>query len=511
MDMQLIRESIHLEQPAGRGVSQAVVEGEVTLPGGLREETHVLAAHAMAVAEGTEAMQDRATVSGRVVFHVLYTQGDPQKVNAIEAAADFTHLCDLPGVQPRAAVLAIVHPEHVEARAANGRMSMRAQLRIDLRGMLDGPMDAVNGVEGTDDVEVRTEEATLRRIVAQGSGETLLREEFDLPEGLQITDTLYATAYPMLTEVSGGLGRIGLTGQVTLEAVHASSLPGRPVVITRHSIPVAHSVEIAGEDGTLLDGRMMVKDVAVASQDMGDGERTLRAEVLLGLQVWADREETISVMADAYTTQGDDLRLTSRTIEYRSGSEHCQTAESARAMLLLPDSAPPVRSVLMALVTPAASSVEQTGGRMTVSGSLLVTLIYMTDDSDAPVSVHQEEPFRVTFAAQAGEDAMLSLSAAEVEASAITSDRVELRYILRMHADGTQKRPLRLVTDAQPVAAEKPTEDIVLYFTQPGETLWDIARRYRLPVESVRALNPELAGDPRTGQGVVVWRRSAAI
>ena len=147
---------------------------------------------------------------------------------------------------------------------------------------------------------------------------------------------------------------------------------------------------------------------------------------------------------------------------------------------------------------------------MTVSGNLLTTLLYMTDDSDAPVSVHQEAPFRTTFAAQAGEDALVMLTAGEVDAAPITSDRVELRYILRLTADGVQAQPLRLVTDAQEVAAEKPTEDIVLYFTQPGETLWDIARRYRLPVQGVKALNPELSGDPRTGQGVVVWRRSAA-
>jgi len=511
MDMQLIRESIEMEQPAGRGVSQAVVEGEVTLPGGLREETHVLSAQAMAVVEGTEAMQDRATVSGRVVFHVLYTQGDPKKVNAMEAAADFTHLCELPGSQSRAGILAFVQPEKVEARAANGRMSMRAQLRIDARAMLNGPVEAVIGVNGSDDVELRTEEITLRRTAAQGSGETLLREEFDLPGGLQITDTLYATAQPVLTDVSGGLGRIGLTGQVELEAVHASSLPGRPVVTTRHSIPVAHSVEIAGEDGTLLEGRLVIKDVAVASQDMGDGERLLRAEVLLGLQGWADREETIRVMADAYTTQGDDLRLTSRSIGCRTGTERCQTAESARTMLLLPDSAPPVRTVLTAMVTPVVTGWEQTGGRMTVSGNLLTTLVYMTDDSDAPVSVQKEEPFRTAFAAQAGEDAIMTLSAGEVEASAITSDRVELRCILRLNVEETKKRSLHLVTDVQAVAAEKPTEDIVLYFTQPGETLWDIARRYRLPVERVQALNPELSGDPRTGQGVVIWRRSAAI
>ena len=60
------------------------------------------------------------------------------------------------------------------------------------------------------------------------------------------------------------------------------------------------------------------------------------------------------------------------------------------------------------------------------------------------------------------------------------------------------------------VAPPPTTEDVVLYYTQPGEKLWDVARRYRVPVEGIRALNPGMQGELQPGQGVVVWRRMAA-
>lgn len=509
MEMQLMTESIQLEQPLGMCQSQAVVEGEITLPGGLREETRVLQAGGMAVVENAEALQDRVTVSGRVIFHVLYTQGDPGRVNSIEAAADFTHLCELPGAQARSKVFAQAHVEHTEATVAGSRLSMRAVLRIDARAVSQTPVEALTGVLGLEGVEIKTQQASLRRTVASGSTDVLLREEFALPEGLQIRDTLYATACPQLTDITGGLGRIGLTGQVLLEAVHASTMPGKALVVTRHSLPLIQSVEVAGENGEMLDGRVTVKDVAVASQDAGDGERTLRVEVLLGLEAWADREECMTLLSDAYTTTGDDLRLTTRTVSIRTGDNRLHAAESGKVMLLLPEGTPPVRSVLSAFAIPVMTSREQVGGRMTAEGMLEITLLYMTDESDAPVTVQQEEPFRVTFAAQAGDDDFLSLMINEIDAAPITSDRVELRYIMHLNAEGVETSDVRLVTDVQPVAAGMPTEDIVLYFTQPGETLWDIARRYRVPVTSMKELNPEMSGEPHTGQGVVVWRRQA--
>ncbi len=507
MDMRLVKESIQLEQPTGRGGSQAVVEGEITLPGGLREEARVLHAGGMAVIENVEAMQDRVSVMGRVVFHTLYTQGDHSRVNAMEATADFTHVMELPGAQPRNLCRMDAWVEHVDASAAGGRLNLRAIVSLHGRAVSQQPVEAVTGIAGVEGVESRAREITVKRTVANGDSETLLREEFALPEGLQIRETLYATARVQLGDITGGLGRAGLSGQVELEAIHASELAGKPVIITRHSIPFEQSVELNGEDGEMLRADAIVRDVAVASQEMGDGERTLRAEVLLGLKAWADRQESITLLDDAYTLQGDDLRITARELRCRVEDRAAQAAESGKTMLMLPEGSPPVRGVLCAFATPAITGREQIGGRLTVEGMLEVKLLYMTDDSDAPVAATCEEAFRITFAAQAGEEDFITLQCGEVDASAITSDRIELRYIMHLCVSGVETASLRLVTDVLPVAAPPVDGSIVLYFTQPGEQLWDIARRYRVPERGIRELNPELVEEPKPGQGVVVWHR----
>lgn len=508
MDMRSIKENIQLEQPGGRAQGQTVVAGEITLPGGLREEARILHAGGMVVVDSVEAMQDRASVTGKVVFHTLYTQGDPNRVNGMEATADFTHVLDMPGAQPRNLCQAEGAVEHVEASATGGRLSLKAVVRLWGSSTNQQPVEAVTGIAGAEGIESRAQEVQVKRTVATGQDESLLREEFALPAELGIRETLYATARPQVQEITGGLGRCGLTGRVELEAVHASDLPGKPVIVTRHSIPFDHVVELNSQDGDSLQGMAQVKDVAVASQDVGDGQRTLRTEVLLGMRGWADKKERMTLLDDAYTTAGDDLRLTSRQVLCRTEDNVQQAAESGKTMLILPEGSRPVRSVLCAFATPVAAGREQIGGRLTVEGVLEVSLLYMTDDSDAPEAIFLEEPFRMTFAAQAGEDGFISLTCGDVDAVAITSDRVELRYVMHLSASSMETQAVRLVTDALPIPAGPTDGSIVLYFTQPGERLWDIARRYRVAEASLRALNPELTDEPKSGQGVVVWRRT---
>ena len=124
----IVREELPMQRFAGEGLSQAVVEGEVALPGGLREETRVLCSEAMAVPERSSAENGRVQLDGKVIFHVLYTQGDPTKVHALEASADFAHTADVPGAQSGMAAPVSLMVEHAEASAQGGRLHLLAVL-----------------------------------------------------------------------------------------------------------------------------------------------------------------------------------------------------------------------------------------------------------------------------------------------------------------------------------------------------------------------------------------------
>ena len=65
MEMKLLREEIPLEVLSSSGQSTATVEGSVALPGGLREEAHVLHAGGYAAVQRAESQPGRVLVDGR--------------------------------------------------------------------------------------------------------------------------------------------------------------------------------------------------------------------------------------------------------------------------------------------------------------------------------------------------------------------------------------------------------------------------------------------------------------
>ena len=148
---------------------------------------------------------------------------------------------------------------------------------------------------------------------------------------------------------------------------------------------------------------------------------------------------------------------------------------------------------------------QRQGVKLAIDGVLVTTLIYAAEDSEIPVSTAQETPFRAVFATQAEPGDALSLTATQMEASMVTGDRVELKYILRLNAEGVRKGEIEVVTEAVPVAAQEPERGLTLYFLQPGERAWDVAKRFRISPQTLAAYNPQLEQKPDAP--VMIYRR----
>ena len=126
--------------------------------------------------------------------------------------------------------------EHVEAAAYNGRLTLKAILMISAQVISSAPVAVVTGVQDVPGLETETQTITLKRTVASGESDSLLREEFELADVLSIHETLYGTAQAMVTDVTGGQGKATVSGTVQLEVYHYSEMPSRPLVLTRHTL-----------------------------------------------------------------------------------------------------------------------------------------------------------------------------------------------------------------------------------------------------------------------------------
>lgn len=485
--MELARETMRFEQLVTRGEEQVSIEGEATLPGSMRDAVTVLSVQAQAHIAGASAGTDEASVRGRVCFQVLYTQGDLTRIRALETSCDFDHAIPMEGVSEGMRLSAAACVQETEGYASNGRMTLRALLGVRIEAFETVEKELVTGVrcEG-EDVGLQTKMQTVSfcRSEQLGEGKTLVREEFDLPAKLEVGDVLSSSATASVGELSGGSGRVSVSGVVEVRVLHRAQEAGRPLVVTTHELPYEVAVDAQLPAGAQPQAVAEVTDV-MADSTGAEKRRTLRVEAEVTVRLTLCRQSEAELLEDLYSLSGPELLPVTQALNVHTFEETTQARESTRIQVTLPKDAQPIDTVLATFVQPTLTGVTPAGRRLDAEGVMCVTLIYLPVESDIPCAVRTHEPFAMTFPVEAGEGVTAQAYAIESSAGPSTSDRAEVRCVLGLRATQHGIRRVVGVTDVEQGPARKQEHGFVLVWPGANESRWETARRLRVAQDAL--------------------------
>lgn len=485
MEMTLSRETLCFERLAWAGQEQVSVEGEATLPGSMRDAVTVLSVQAQAYLEDAQATAGGVTLRGHVSFQALYTQGDLTRIRAMETTCDFEHSVEADALEPDMRVSASVAVQETDGTAASGRMTLRALLDIQAEAFETTKQELATGASGeAGDLRTQTQTVTFCRMSPLGEDKTLVREEFDLPARLEVGDVLSASGEAGVAELTGGAGRVGVSGTVEVRVLHRPQEAGNPLVMTSHELPFELSIDAQIPDGAQLYAQAEAIDVMTDSI-ADDKRRTLRVEAEVRVRLSCCVQEEKRLLEDLYSIAGDELVPHRERFDVHAFEESSDVRESIRLPITLAKDAPPIGTVLAAFAQPTITAVSPAGKRLDAEGVMAVTLIYLPMDSDIPMAVRSREPFAMTFPVETTEDAQVQARVIEAAPGPATSDRAEVRCVVALHVVKHGVRPLDAITDVEQRPAAKQERGFVLVWPAKGETRWQTAKRLRVAEEEL--------------------------
>ena len=488
MELKLTRETLRFETMLNRGEEQVTIEGEATLPGSMRDAVTVLSVQAKAHLTGAQAGNGEAAVRGRVCFQVLYTQGDLTRIRSLETSCSFAHSQPLSGVTPSASIEPMISVQETDGIAGSGRITLRALLNIAVEAFEAVECTVITGAQAKDEPQelqtlTQTVEYSQRELL--GESKKLVREEKELPARLDAGDVLGVTAQAKEAELTGGSGRVGVSGVIEVQVLHRPLTAGAPLVSTVHELPYDLRMDAQLEEGVQPAVQVEVLDVMADSAQTDKG-RMLRLEAEVQVRLTGIRKRQVQLLTDLYTLSGDMLEPDAQVMNLHVHQAQADVRESTRLQVSLPPDAPPIGTMLAAFAVPTLISAAPAGRRLDAEGILQVTLIYLPVDSDIPYAVRTREPFAMTFPVEADKGVSAQISVLETTPGATTSDRAEIRCVLGLRAVQHEHQMVRMMTEIRTLPPLKQERGFMLVWPAEGETRWETARRLRVSQENLR-------------------------
>lgn len=481
--MSYLKNFIPINRAVGVKRSESSAEAEVLLPDYYPPVMRIIRAEAVPFVRTQTAYGDKLSVEGNVEFRVLY-QSDDGGLNSFFYKAPFSHAADVSEIKNAVPTVA-AELDFKDVRALSPqKLSLRATVLLSVSATVGEDAEILSD-DGTPDGNIATlssEESFCRQIgsvskTLRHSGEISL-EKKPAMERIIRYDIVYSD-----TDFKPMGKKTLVKSDMTLKIVYLSPETKKPAFIEEKTV-VSQSLDIEIPDGnTAAVISPQTADCRFDLKENSEGKITAieySTETTVNFSLF--EEKKAAVITDAFgigkeiETEKSEV-FTEEMFPQKQTVSFEETADIGEFSEIFDVSA---------VAVGREATFDKENHISEFGGEFLVNILYADRDGEV-VSADRKIPF--SLKREAG-DCVAARQALDVAVSSVKYEAAEnLRLSVECSVSGavflSKKR--EVITGISE-KEEKPEDDgsnLVLYYAQKGEKLWDIAKKYRTPPEKI--------------------------
>lgn len=495
--MELIWNEINAVRLIAKGSEQTELEGTLPPPQG-RSVAEILDYTAETSVDSWRTEEGKLSIGGRITAKLIALDEAGEKY-AFASESTFSHTASDEAIEAGMAASVGARLAQLSVRrATDGRILLSAAVDMDYSVTTTAPLRVLSGVSGVSDMEIKTASLDVSRRVELGSSMLHLSEE--LSESGADSVLLHSIALSVRdTAFENGGVTVGGIAEISLLA---KSADGELVQIVR-SFPFRENVATDGS----------ADEVFATAELRSSGVRALGTEFSLisvdadiELRVFALRRGRLNLPLDAFSPciNFTCIRKKIALLSFLGGADSSHTI---RENLTVPEGLSDVFSTVSAEALPLLTSQSVGSGEALIEGILMTRLIYRSA-SGRLYAFNEDVPFTLRTAAPidaSSAELRLSCTASVTGGSARSA---QITYNIAVSSEFFSTAQVDTVVGLAEKSAGEAEEAIpsglIVYTAEEGASVFDIARRFRIPSARIIELNPNLADGIRGGDKVLL-------
>ncbi len=490
------------------------VELDYVLPDYYPDFFRLLFCTADAAVTGQSVSEGILQYTLRVQLHVLYCgeangesrphsapmqqekddENRPRSVQSLTQQLDYSGQITLPQEYLSAENMQIrisAEPSYLNCRAVSQR-------RIDLRGavkicvQLSGERrkEILSGAEGLH-IQTRSVPVNYVAQMIQTEKQFLLSDEIRISEAQPaLLSVLRTQAVLSVSDTRIVAGLLVVKGEAAVTLLYTSSAGIESLSAVLPFSQIAEPEGITDDMPCMVTALLAEQTVTPEAERSGD-IRLLHCDLQIVLQCAAVRTAQTELLTDLYSTV-HPAELVREPVSMLTAPVPVTERLQLKASLSQPDAVLTKVYAAWAVTRDLQTTADASGNGMLLSGRLDYCVL-AADAENHPLMLEQQEPFTWELPHLSPASLLPPVMVQNCAYTLAGSDTVSVQAELSLSGQVMQMRTVPLLTDVL-IDPEKrlPATDhyaLRLYFAQPDESLWEIAKRYHTSESAIREEN----------------------
>lgn len=490
--MELIKEVINSSKMTAKGTTQAMTDGDVIVPDVKPDIIKLLQVDADACITDKYIENGRLVICGRVDYKTIYVPDcENEKINSIDTSMEFRQVVDAGGGDSDCKIIVKPQIERVEFNTVNSR-------KLRIRAIVNLDYEIIRIVENeiccdtdSDDLEKKFSQLSFEDVVDTSEHEFTIKESIEIPSGSEsIREILKADVNLCDIEYKAMTGKVIVKGSSKICVLYIDN--DGEVKFTDLEIPFTEVFDCdrAVEDCICDIESSILNKMYVAEPDNDGDLRIMMMEIDVGLSIKCLHRSAINILSDCYYPyKKTDIKTDEIVIN--SIVEHPEMQNTIREIVDLPQGAPEIKGVYNTMANATILTCEKQRNKLNCSGKIDAYILYLTNSADNPIySLKKEIPFNYLIECENNTetvDCQLKTSVNHISYNLNSNGSVELRCLIKIEGILSIEERINNIIDVSCDEMEK--GGLIVYFSREGESVWNIAKKYSVPVSLLKECN----------------------
>ena len=515
--MELEKRKIYMDRMKFKAGTQIALEDDRNLQDNKPDIARILGQKGCIRLEELKPAADHVTMRGKLYYKVLYQSEEGQEICSVEGSIPFEEQVHMDGLLAEELVQARWELDDMTIGMINSRkLSIQAvacfELFVEELYEEQVPVGLVD-LPGETGIECRKKTLNMAGISVLKKDIFRIREEMELPQNCpNIGSLIWEDIEVSGLEFKAVEEKVFIKGEVRAFFLYAPQGGESGVQVFGTTIPISGSVECQGcTEDLITDIRYQISQQDMEVQEDFDGERrVISLEMVLDLYMKLYREEKIEILADCYGLQRE-VQPERRETQYRTMMMRCggkyRLSEEVSA-----EGIPASAKLLHYQALVQKEGVRQAEEGIEILGAVEADFL-LRDESDGRLSrLHAGIPFK--YLLEISDVAAADFSNLKICLENLTAvsagDTWEVKGILSFEMAAFHRAKEDVIQEielCEPDAEKyKKTPGMVGYVVKPGDSLWDIGKKYMVSLESLKEMNRLSRDEIHAGDKMLIIR-----
>ncbi len=491
MDYELIKEKITVGTIAYSGCKEQPIDIDLTLPDFCTDIKKVLKCKITPFINTKSINGDTLEIDGTAGLLIIYLDNDSGSIRTYEHMIPFNTVMAIKNTITDYAVLVTSKMEYVNCRVLTPR-------RVDIHGAFSvcakiiskSDKEITTDIDG-DDTQKNYIETSVAKIAGFGEQMITLNDSQPLPNGKSAPENiLKKDAVINIDDIKIIPDKMMIKGAVQVKLLYISNLESGETGTLEYKIEFNKIIDISGVDeNSKYSVTPMLGSLSVT---YNSDESLINTDIKMCITAVAYNDVQMKYLNDTYSMKYDMITTSSQTFLPSIQSEICKTL-SEKSSISLSD-----RNISSIIDIWAESSIpihiDTSNSSYTISGRAPVYILGMSDDGEI---FFIEKNVDVSFPIE--DDTHAEMMSAEVYAcilstsgKIINGNSIEINMDIKLQGIVLGDKQINYITSAssdEDSVVDNTDRGMILYYTEKGEKLWDITKKYKISVDMVKEEN----------------------